>query len=294
MTGRLSSLSFNSTGFGLVRPNTRAGHHVDIFTSLSNGGFNCNSSWGKAFAQPPVDWPTIKADFGRIIWQSGGRLVRMQIRKQIKIHEFDEEDRFFQWKKKKMKSQKCAVYQQHFNKYNGFRLMQEEEVRTGLLYDFVMHVREDSFWLKEMKPIHHFSDSAVSTKGCLRFGGINDKVAVVPRKFASAWFDIILQNYLYQIPRYKNPEDMSRKNAEVNSIPLVEVPVDYLPQLDIRKVETQTSPEGRLYQPAASGCFHPLYAGGKSLEPDDKECACVPSGLCKKVQARYCPFTKDK
>lgn len=116
MTGRLSSLSFNSTGFGLVRPNTRAGHHVDIFTSLSNGGFNCNSSWGKAFAQPPVDWPTIKADFGRIIWQSGGRLVRMQIRKQIKIHEFDEEDRFFQWKKKKMKSQKCAVYQQHFNK----------------------------------------------------------------------------------------------------------------------------------------------------------------------------------
>lgn len=42
-----------------------------------------------------------------------------------------------------------------------FRLLLTTVSTAGLLYDFVMHVREDSFWLKEMKPIHHFSDSAV-------------------------------------------------------------------------------------------------------------------------------------
>eukprot|EP00286_Rhodomonas_abbreviata_P026913 CAMPEP_0181296850 /NCGR_PEP_ID=MMETSP1101-20121128/4922_1 /TAXON_ID=46948 /ORGANISM="Rhodomonas abbreviata, Strain Caron Lab Isolate" /LENGTH=339 /DNA_ID=CAMNT_0023401739 /DNA_START=280 /DNA_END=1296 /DNA_ORIENTATION=+ len=289
ITGRLGSLSFNTTGYRVVKPNVKAGHTVDVFASLANGGFDCKSAWGASFAKPETDWPTIERDFGDLIRSHGGRLAGMDVRQQFKTVQITDDNRMYQWSTEKMRGQKCAALQQHYNRYHGFRLVEQEEVRLGKLYDFIVYFREDAYWLQDIKPIHVFNRSAVSIKGCLRFGGINDKGAVVPRKFARAWFDVILHHYLYQLPKYKNPEDFNKKAAEVQGVPMVEVPPGWFPQLDLRDITTKEV-KGVLRQDGRSGCFHPLYVGGKSLEPDDHECACVPKGYCESVKKRLCAW----
>lgn len=285
IVGRLSRFSFETFADNVVAPNNSS--TLDVFAYLPNGGVDCKSHWGGTPTASSVDWPTIERDFGALVEGAGGRLMGFETPPQVPVAAIVGDGRLT-GPVMQLPGVRCAVAQQYWNRYQLHRMVAAAEVAGGVFYDAVLLLREDAFFLQPMRPLASFNRSAVSVKGCLPYGGVNDKVAVLPRRFASAWLQSFVQHYAdppHAPPLYKNPEQFVQAVAEMEGIPIVEAPNEWLPMLDIRKVETRAS-HGRLRQ--EGGCFHRTYVGGVASGPPSRRCECVAQGHCAAVLGRLC------
>jgi len=232
IVGRLPRFSFETFAENVVAPNNLSlafgETSLDVFAYLTNGGFDCKSQWGP-MASNSVDWPTIERDFGALVAGAGGRLRGFETKPQVKISEIVGKGRLsghvFQ-----DPGQRCAVAQQYWNRYQLHRMLLAAEVAGGFFYDMVLVMREDAFFLEPMRPLSAFNRSAVSVKGCLNFWGLNDKVAVLPRRYATAWLQAFVHHFvdpLHKTASYRNPEHFLQTVADGEGIPIEEVPASW-------------------------------------------------------------------
>ncbi|KAJ1467203.1 hypothetical protein T484DRAFT_3631779 [Baffinella frigidus] len=284
IVGRLSRFSFETFADNVVAPNNSS--TLDVFAYLTNGGFDCKyyKDWTNATI---VDWPTIERDFGAIVEGAGARLMSFETKPQTAIAAIVGDGRLHSPELQKP-GMPCAVAQRDWNWYQLHRMLLAEEVAGGFFYDVVLLLRDDAFFFQPMHPLAAFNRSAVSVKGCMRFGGLNDKVAVLPRRFASAWLQAFVQHYvdpLHTKPNYQNPEQFAKNVADTEGIPIVEPPNEWLPMLDIRELRTSAGEHGRLRQ--EGGCFRiggfPMVQSGPPSEMRAR-CACVAEGHCEAGQ----------
>ena len=72
------------------------------------------------------------------------------------------------------------------------------EVAAREHYDTIVLQRADAFWLSPAAPAHLFPSRAISYKACpsQNYGGIYDKVFVVPRALAHVWLEAVVYLYL--------------------------------------------------------------------------------------------------
>ena len=157
------------------------------------------------------------------------------------------------------------------------------ERATTSAFDFVAKMRADASWLADAPapyaatraPGVTLEGSAVAVKKCLDWGGLNDKLAIVPRKYAAPWMRLLEAYYDDVVADYKNSEQFQLRLAHAFHVPVRKEPTAlamqdfyfWLP--DVR---------GR------PGCFPLNYAG---LEPNG-HCLCVADRECATVGDRLC------
>jgi len=126
----------------------------------------------------------------------------------------------------------------------------------------------------------------LSLASCLGFGGLNEKVAVLPRRSATPWLGAFVRFYVDGVGGCHNTEKFLQNIATIDGIPIEKVDSMWLPTLDIRDVKTNAS-HGRLRQ--EGGCLSLLYIGGfAGGQREDQRCECVAEGHCDAVVRRLC------
>jgi hypothetical protein len=81
------------------------------------------------------------------------------------------------------------------------------EAEASRELDFLVKMRADAYWLADAPaPGLALDARAVSVKACLAWDGLNDKVAVVPRKYAAPWMRLLEAYYDHTLAGYKNSE----------------------------------------------------------------------------------------
>ena len=76
-----------------------------------------------------------------------------------------------------------------FNRAMGFKMVVERERRTGIRYEWVVQARFDAGWLHPVSPITTFAaDRCWVPTAWQEY--ITDTFALVPRQFASAYFEL--------------------------------------------------------------------------------------------------------
>ncbi|KAJ1461737.1 hypothetical protein M885DRAFT_431947 [Pelagophyceae sp. CCMP2097] len=98
---------------------------------------------------------------------------------------------------------------------------------------------------------------AVITKACLHWGGINDKVALMPRRFAPHWLGLLEQYYDHTLHGYQNSEMFQKILAAKHGIPIEE---RRLPAVDYYHWLADEAGE--------MGCFPTNYVSNTCFEPD--------------------------
>ena len=150
------------------------------------------------------------------------------------------------------------------------------EARTRSHFDFVVKMRADAGWLADAPaPGVSLDGSSVTVKQCLDWGGLNDKLAVLPRKYAATWMRLLEAYYADEILGYKNSEEFQLRLAHAHHIPVRKEPTALAMQ-DFYFWLPDTT--GNL------GCFPWNYAG---LKPNG-QCLCVAQAQCDVVSARLC------
>ena len=150
------------------------------------------------------------------------------------------------------------------------------ERATTSAFDFVAKMRADAGWLPDAPaPGVTLEGSAVVVKECLDWGGLNDKLAIVPRKYAAPWMRLLEAYYDDVAADYKNSEQFQLRLAHAFHVP-------------VRKEPTALAMQDfYFWLPDARGrpgCFPWNYAGlkpnGHCLCVADRECAAVGDRLC--------------
>ena len=112
------------------------------------------------------------------------------------------------------------------------------------------------------------------------------QVAVLPRRFATAWLGAFVRFYIDGVGGNHTTEKFLQNLAAIDGIPIAKVDSAWLPTLDIRDVKTNVS-HGRLRQ--EGGCFNPVHVGGFARrQRPDQRCECVAAGHCDAVVRRLC------
>lgn len=142
--------------------------------------------------------------------------------------------------------------------------------------DFLVKMRADAFWLADAPaPGVAIDAGAATVKACLAWDGLNDKVAVVPRRYAGHWMRLLEAYYDATLSGYKNSEQFQLALARRFHIP-VKAEKDALAVQDFY-----------FWLPAVSGdlgCFPWNYAGVLG----GGRCACVSDRLCGAVRSAMC------
>lgn len=144
--------------------------------------------------------------------------------------------------------------------------------KTHASFEFIYKMRADAGWLSEI-PVERDYD-AVRVKRCLSWGGVNDKLAIIPRRFADRWMDLLSLYYDDTFFGYKNSEQFQQLLAARYDVPIKRVDFD-LATLDYY----WWLPDGS----GNLGCFPWNYAGLRG-----KRCDCVNRDLCPTVHRRVC------
>ena len=71
-----------------------------------------------------------------------------------------------------------------------------------------LQIRNDAYWPISPPLPSTLPSDAVSAKSCLGFGGLNDKFAFIPRRYASTWMDLLLHYYDPSYVDYANIEEL--------------------------------------------------------------------------------------
>ncbi|KAH8059860.1 hypothetical protein JL720_13668 [Aureococcus anophagefferens] len=145
------------------------------------------------------------------------------------------------------------------------------ERATTSAFDFVVKMRADAGWLADAPaPGVTLEGSAVVVKECLDWGGLNDKLAIVPRKYAAPWMRLLEAYYDDVAADYKNSEQFQLRLAHAFHVPVRKEPT----ALAMQDVYFWL-PDAR----GRPGCFPWNYAGlkpnGHCLCVADRECAAV-------------------
>ena len=86
-------------------------------------------------------------------------------------------------------------------------------------------MRADAGWLADAPaPGVTLEGSAVVVKECLDWGGLNDKLAIVPRKYAAPWMRLLEAYYDDVAADYKNSEQFQLRLAHAFHVPVRKEP----------------------------------------------------------------------
>jgi len=141
-------------------------------------------------------------------------------------------------------------------------LQQDDHMNCRQFYDVVIRQRSDAYWLAPLV-IKSLPHDAVSVKKCAHYGGVNDKIAVIPRQFAKHWMELLLDYYISEHrlhQGYPNPESFIGLNAMAKSIKVAPQAAELLPTVDYRPY---MQPDGD--KATEEGCFSPIYLGSPSV-----------------------------
>jgi len=280
ITGQVFRFTFNTTAMHVVRPNIEAGHSVHVFVYLSRddcrGSHNSNV-WAHAHMSDPLsdDGEQQLADaFKTEVEKHGGTLAVFEVGNHWSILEDIGAYRFSQWK-----GDKCARLQQYVGWHRAWQRVQELELAARSFFDVLILHRSDGFWVHAMAPVHSFPPDALSARGCNEFGGVNDKVFVIPRALAPLWLQVIVHVYidLGALPAWFNAEQMLQQFAASKRIPLSRRDPAEMPVLDFRNFSVAFAGPGA--PPLqVGGCFVQAYAD-----------QCVPAHAKEYVAHHLCP-----
>mmetsp|Transcript_5619 Transcript_5619/g.7253 ORF Transcript_5619/g.7253 Transcript_5619/m.7253 type:complete len:216 (+) Transcript_5619:24-671(+) len=147
---------------------------------------------------------------------------------------------------------------------------------TSSKFDFIFKMRADSGWLGDTAVVYRDIEAdAVAVKACLEWEGVNDKLALIPRRYANKWMDLLSAYYDDSLFGYKNSEQYQQKIAHLYHIPIRRYK-NMFPMIDyywwLRDLQ------GNL------GCFPWNYAGVAG----GHRCACVDHVLCTELTRRMC------
>ena len=81
----------------------------------------------------------------------------------------------------------------------------------------------------------------LSLASCLGFGGLNEKVAVLPQRSATPWLGAFVRFYVNGVAGCHNTEKVLQNFATIDATPIAKVDSAWLPALDIRDVQTLRS-----------------------------------------------------
>merc|ERR1719195_1625135 len=88
------------------------------------------------------------------------------------------------------KNRRMSNYRNQFKSWaECMRLVQRSERSRGAEYDTVIKLRDNSIVLAPLDMGALKAGRRVRTKSCSRFGGVNDKVAIMPREHAEAYMN---------------------------------------------------------------------------------------------------------
>lgn len=159
---------------------------------------------------------------------------------------------------------------------NMWRDVERFEHDQGRQIDLLFKMRADTFWLRPVELPQAVHLSQVSVMKCFNWNGYNDKVALVPRRYAAPWMRLLEAYFNQTYAGYKNSETLLKMIAAQNNIPVTEWKT-YLGFRDYYWWITNT--RGSL------GCFPKNYAGVSS----NGACVeCFRQGECAHVGARLC------
>lgn len=153
---------------------------------------------------------------------------------------------------------------QHANLKACVDLIEDSEAKLGIRYDVILKLRDNTIAPKPFKIVSARDIDAASlteavlVKNCADWGGINDKVMLIPRRHLRAALvgpytvlkgmqnqdpnTKLLFSWLQSPEKLQSPEQLYRKVLEVYNVPILKVSPDVLPLLDAR-CQSYTSPE---------------------------------------------------
>lgn len=229
VAGQLFRFAWQTLYEGIVEPNIAAGHTVHVFVYLSRddmGGMHNHYHWSRARRDEGAggggggeaarrqrpgagdrSWKHEAVGVGqdaarelalkRAVQLSllrGAVLKGWAVGNHWAIDESFGDFRFSQWQGR----DRAARVQQYVGWYRAWLLVQDAEVAAREHYDTIVLQRADAFWLSPAAPAHWFPSRAISYKACpsQNYGGVYDKVFVVPRALAHVWLEAVVYLYL--------------------------------------------------------------------------------------------------
>jgi len=183
LLGHRDRLMFETLPSAVIAPTVGAGFAVDVF------GYLENSTMARAFrGRRPMGNPAfarlsdaeLHATISRQVALAGGEVVDLLIapRPAARVPA-DMPQRLSRYSA----SVKKTVATRMLKERIGLHLIQKREAALGTRYTWVLWTREDSHWFAPLR-IHHFDVNEVHGKSCGGFGGWNDKVWLMGRKYA--------------------------------------------------------------------------------------------------------------
>jgi len=313
--GELFRFHYNSTVKQLVAHAVKAGYAVDVFIELAHethedmlhrqaqtrryfdeseaDAWRNEAKYSKS-AQREFSVAEIKAIEGEVRSKTklaGGNLVSFRTYKQRSLSAAEPE-KFSHFTSGSPQGSE-HILQQLYGMLRVWRVVEQYELDQRQFYDVVIRQRSDAYWLAPLV-IKSLPHDAVSVKKCAHYGGVNDKIAVIPRQFAKHWMELLLDYYISEHrlhQGYPNPESFIGLNAMAKSIKVAPQAAELLPTVDYRPY---MQPDGD--KATEEGCFSPIYLGSPSVAYSIAEdasdcCDCTPSVHRSYVRDNACPVT---
>jgi hypothetical protein len=143
------------------------------------------------------------------------------------------------------------------------------------IFDAVLEIRGDAYWAEMIPSLESLNLSKIHVKACLAWKGVNDKFAVIPRKYAVQWMDLLGAYYndtLASMGGYWNSEEMSYKLSLLHGIPVEKhkdsfstMDYNYWNNANMSRFIGKQQPPGPKY-----GCFPKLYYHNSCFKPQLK------------------------
>jgi len=269
VTGEFFRFHYNSTVSQVVAHNVKSGFIVHVFVLLSR---NKVSSWNMGQYDNSAGLSKdgehkFEDDFRKEVTSAGGEVKLFKLYEQVELGEV-EFGKFEQFNRMLKTSE--HLLQQFHGVDMVWQHVQAAEIKTLQIYDAVIRQRNDAYWFQPLR-LEMFPRHKVSVKGCMSWGGINDKFALVPRPFARAWFEILTDYYLNaDVPVYENPEKFLHKMMTNKLVPTWPADAELLACVDWRHYQK-------------GGCFPTMYLGINMTYMN-----CVPDAFWKFAESKAC------
>lgn len=184
LLGHRSRLMFTTIPTRVVQPIVRSGTQLDLFALLEN------STMAKAFrgrrpmgnpAFAPLSDGALAARLTRDVEAHGGRVAQIRIgprpSAQLPASMPGRLSRYSEHVKR-------TVATRFVKERLGLQMVVDHEEAAAIRYAWVLWTREDSHWFAPLQ-LTHFARGSVHGKACGGFGGWNDKVWLMDRRWAS-------------------------------------------------------------------------------------------------------------
>ena len=240
ITGQLSRLEYESKITNIFAENQRRGISVDVFLAIQRHS--------KAYSKEEFLIPV--SDANRTI-DEVLRLTRASLHPWLRGTKYMDNITSLEmisipWRAKYINhlknKERRDMLGKHLRQFVGVsacsKLILDEEYSTGVVYDYVLRVRDNTiavnpFVIPEKELV---AFPGVYVKQCNGWGGLNDKVMLLHRRYLLVALNGWIENFLFTKigENAGNPEQVLLAILEAENIPIYKKHVDDLPLVDGR------------------------------------------------------------